>query len=95
MHVLFLLLKGLSKDSLYNLWCVCSLALQCCSSGPKGASSFHLADGSVLKVSHPASGPSEVLRPSRFSVPAAVMHAAELVPVIGECDMRFLILLWC
>lgn len=88
MHVLFLLLKGLSKDSLYNLWCVCSPTLQCCGSGPKGASSFHLADRSMLEVSHPASGPSEVLRPSRFSVPAAVMHAAELVALVvrGTCD---------
>lgn len=87
MHVLFLL-KGLSKDSLYNLWCVCSPALQCCGSGPKGASSFHLADRSVLEVSHPASGPSEVLRLSRFSVPAAVMHVTELVALVvhGTCD---------
>lgn len=63
MHVLFSLLKGFSKDSLYNLWGVCSPALQCCSSGPKGASSLHLAGLSVLSVSHPASGPSEVKCP--------------------------------
>lgn len=56
MHVLFLLLKGFSKDSLYNLWCVCSPA-----SDPKGASSFHLAGRSVLSASHPAQAPLRCL----------------------------------
>lgn len=66
MHVLFLLLKGLSKDSLYNLGCVCSPALQCCGSGPKGASSFHLADRSVLEVSHPFLAPLRCLGRADF-----------------------------